>query len=83
MVNPEFKPILKEFYEESIKDDLEYIRFIGEESKVLQRIRESYQDNWKIVELCREILFENAKFARKLREGIEDDQRTIKELERL
>jgi hypothetical protein len=85
MVKTEWKDILKEFYEESIRDDLSFIRFIGEENNVLQRIREFHQNSLEeesiqIVLLCREVLFENAKFSKKLREGVEDDQRKIREL---
>ena len=80
MVDPEFKPILKELYEESIQDGLEYISFVGEENKVFQRIREKNQEDWQIVELCREILFENARSATRLRENIENERRKIKEL---
>jgi hypothetical protein len=72
--------ILKEYYEWSIKNYLEDIRFKGEENKVFQRIRENHANNWKIVELCRELLFDNAKFSKYLMERIEDDRRAIKEL---
>jgi hypothetical protein len=71
---------IKEMYEVSIKDELEYIRFIGEENKTLQNIRESHQSEWKIVEMCREIMFNNAKEVNSLLGEIEDDRRKIKEL---
>ncbi len=72
--------ILKEYYEWSIKNYLEDMRFKGEENKVFQRIRENYAGNWKIIELCRELMFDNAKFSQSLREKIEDDRKAIKEL---
>ena len=71
---------IKEMHEESIKDELEYIRFIGEENKVLQRIRESHQGEWQIVELCREIMFDNAKEVNSILGEIENDRSKIKEL---
>ncbi len=71
---------LKELYGESVQDSLEYIRFIGEENKTLQSIRESHQDKWKVVELCREIMFDNTKKVNSLLREIEDDRSKIKEL---
>lgn len=72
--------ILKELYEDWIWEDLDYIRFVHSENKVFQRIREANQGDWETVELCREILFDNAKLIDSLKEGIENDKRSIKEL---
>ncbi len=77
MVAPD---VLKEFYEYSIAERLDHIRFIGSENKVFQGIREQNQDNWQIVELCREILFENVKSVEYYMEGIENDRAEIKKL---
>jgi hypothetical protein len=71
---------LKEYYEWSIKNYLEDIRFKSEENKIFQRIRENHGGNWKIVELCRELMFDNVKFSQYLMKGIENDRRAIKEL---
>jgi len=64
---------------EDALDDLEYIKFINSENKVLQRIREKYQGNWEIVELCREALFENSKQISFLEERIANVTGTSKE----
>ncbi len=77
MVIPDF---LKNFYEDSISERLDHIRFISSENKVLQGIREQNQDEWQIVELSREILFENAKHIEYLRKGIGNDREAIKKL---
>jgi len=71
---------LKEYYESGIEDSLDYMKFIGEENKIFQRIRENFSHNWKIVELCRESLFDNVKRIQSLREGIENDREAIKKL---
>jgi len=71
---------LKEYYEWSIQDDLDLIKFIHSEGKVFQGIRERNQNSWKIVELCREILFDNAKWVQALMEKIEDGRNEIKKL---
>ncbi len=71
---------LKAFYEYSIVERLDHIRFIGSENKVLQAVREFHHDRWKVVELCREILFENAKAIEYYQEGIQNDRGSIKKL---
>lgn len=63
---------LKELYEDWIYGDFDYIKFIHSENKVLQSIRERNQDDGKIVELCKEALFENANLISFLKERIED-----------
>lgn len=74
---------LKKYYEESIEDGLGYIQSVNSENKVFQRIRETHQDDWQVVELCREILFENSKLINHLKEGIENDRQEIKKLSRV
>jgi hypothetical protein len=73
-------PFLKNLYEWFIDVDLDYIRFLGSENKVFQRLRENYQHNWEIVELCREALFDNAKEIAFLRGRIEDERANLKKL---
>jgi len=70
---------LKELYEFFIEEHLDWIKLKNEENKVLQRIREKNQSNWKIVESCREIMFENARFIDILRRDVENDRKQIKE----
>ena len=72
---------LKELYESFIEEHLDWIKLKNNENKVLQRIREKNQSNWKIVESCREIMFENARMIDILRRDIENDRRQIKELD--
>ncbi len=72
--------VLKDFYEYSIAERLDHILFISSENKVFQGIREQNQDNWQIVELCREIIFENVKAIEYYMEGIENDRNEIKKL---
>lgn len=71
---------IKEYYEWSIEERQRYIIFVGEENKVFQRIRENNQNDWKILELCKELLFENARLIQFYTEGIENDRKAIKEL---
>ena len=71
--------VIKRYYEGRITDSLNHILFIGEENRVFQRIRESHRNNWKIIELCREILFYNAKEIKYITKEIENDRVTIKE----
>jgi hypothetical protein len=75
-----FGNILKEYYEASIEDGLDYIKFLNSENKVFQELRENHQDNWEVVELCRETLFDNAKLIKFLTGRIEDDGEKIKKL---
>ncbi len=74
------KTYFKELYEEFIEDNLKYIRFIGEENKILQGVRENHYGEWKIVEACKEIMFDNVKEINALTEEIGDERRKIKEL---
>lgn len=76
--DPKF--LLRQLCERSIQDCHDYIRFAMEESKVLQRIREAYPDNWQIVEACREVLFDNAREIQCCYEQIELERAKIKEL---
>ncbi len=68
------------FYQEGIDDRRDYIKFIHKENKTLQSIRENFQSEWKIVELCREIMYENAKKINQLMVWINDDRTEIKKL---
>jgi flagellar biosynthesis chaperone FliJ len=78
MTNP--GSVLKELLEYSVEEDLNYMRFISLENKTIQRIREEHQKELETVELCREILFDNAKLMNFLKERIENDRRRIKEI---
>ena len=69
---------LKEYYEYSIAERLDHIRFIGSENKVLQEIREGHQKEWATVMKCEYILFENAKSLEYYLKGIENDRKAIK-----
>jgi len=70
----------KAYYEDSINEMLDHIQFINVENKTLQVIREANQGNWKIVELCREIIFENVRSVEFYFKGIENDREAIKKL---
>ena len=78
-----WQTFLKEYYEESINEKLGYIKSVNSENKLFQEIREKHHDNWEIVEMCREILFENVKLINRLQEGIENDRTEIKKLSRV
>jgi hypothetical protein len=69
---------MSSFYEWGIQEDLETIRSYQEELATFARIREAHQENWKIVEACREILFENAKAVRFLYRRIQDAKGQLK-----
>lgn len=75
--------VMAEYYESSMEEGLDYIKFINSENKVFQGIRETYQDNLEIVELIREILFENVKLMGFLKGKIENDRRENKEFSRI
>ena len=71
---------LKEFYDESLQDNFDYIKFVHSENKTFQEIRESHSKEWKIVELCREIIFENKKKLSLILKEMDYDRSKIKEL---
>jgi hypothetical protein len=72
--------LLRELYEDWIREDLDYIKFLNSGNKVFQELRERHQENWEIVELCREALFDNAKQIAFLSRRIEDERTKIKKL---
>ena len=72
--------VLRSFYEWSIQEDLDSIRSYQGEFATFARIREAHQDSWKIVEGCREILFENAKAVRFLYRRIQDAKGQLKSI---
>jgi hypothetical protein len=72
--------LLRGLYEEWINIDLDEIKSIHGENKDFQRIRERCHENWKTVEMCRELLFENVKLIKFLSERIQDVRGKIKEL---
>ena len=82
MENPGNKD-LKELYEEWVDDDMDHIKLIHTENKVFQRIRENNQDDWEMVELCRESLFDNANLITFLKERVEDVTSRCKEIGRV
>ncbi len=75
-----FKDLLIEYYQLSIYENIDWIKFINSEKKVLQRIRENNHDKGKIVELCREIMFDNVKFIEGCHKEINYDRNEIKKL---
>ena len=74
---------LLEYYRESVRDRLDYIRVVNVESGFYQELREKHHDNWETVELCREILWENVRLIDRLQEGIGNDRTEIKKLSRV
>jgi hypothetical protein len=71
---------IKELYDEWIEDDLDWIRLINEENKILQSVREIRSDKPETVMKCRELLFDNAKFVNVLTRRIENVRDEIKKL---
>lgn len=69
--------LLRELYQDWIREDLDYIKFLNSENKVFQELRENHSGNWEITMLCREALFDNAKLIKFLKERIEDDRAEI------
>jgi hypothetical protein len=69
MVSP--NNILKEFYEETEKDNLDQIRYLQSDIGEMNCLREQYSGDWEVVELCRSIIFENAHLIESLRKEIE------------
>jgi hypothetical protein len=72
---------LRSYYQGSIKDDLEGIQFYQRELSEFTRIRETHQEDWQIVELCREILWEITRQIKYLHERIEDARRALRAIE--
>jgi hypothetical protein len=71
---------LKEYYSTEIYSLKDSIRFYEDEIAVLNRIRENYSHNLNIVELCREIIFYNAKNIKEESNEIDGLRNSIKEL---
>lgn len=83
MQNPgSWESHLKELYEESFQDNIEYIQFIHEENKTMQEIREAHLGEW-IAELCREIIFSNNKKLPKILQEINYDRSQVKRFNEL
>ncbi len=72
--------LVKEIYEESIRERLHAIRKITSENKIYQALRERNPENAEIRLVCQEILYENVRMIDYLARGIEDDRAKIKEL---
>ena len=72
--------LVKEIYEESTRERLDYIRKINSENKIYQALRERNPENAVIRLVCQEILYENVRMIDYLAEGIEYDRAKIKEL---
>ena len=53
--------ILKEWYLCEIEQSKEYIALNKQWISTLTGFRESYQNNWQIVEACRELIFHHTK----------------------
>ena len=62
---------LKVLYEEWIDDDLRYLISLKRTNKIFQEIREKYPNNWELVEMCREAIFENNKLSSAIVERIQ------------
>ena len=77
--HPEVFP-LRDLYEDWIGQDLDYIKFLHSETKVFQELREKHQDNWEIVELCREALFDNSRLIKNLTKEADDVREKIRRL---
>jgi len=71
---------LKEYYLTEIYSLKDSIRFYEDEIAVLNRIRENYSHNLNIVELCREIIFYDAKNIKEESNEIDGLRNSIKEL---
>ncbi len=69
----------KELYEWMAEDTIESIREIHRDSSFFQGLRERHFDKWEIVELCREIIFENAKYLKRLTQDVEYYREQAKE----
>jgi len=74
---------VRELFEEWILNDLEEIGELSSENKLFQGLREKYDTNREIVEVCREILFLNARCIQHLKERIDDTKNRIKEFSRI
>lgn len=73
--------VLRDLYESWIWQDFDYIKYLNSENKIFQEIREKHSDNWEVVELCRESLFENAKLIKLLMQEIEGAREKIKAID--
>lgn len=71
---------LKGYYEFSIEERLSFIRSLATENGVFLGIRENHHSDWKIEQVCREILFDNSKLLKRLKESVDDDRAEIKKL---
>ena len=71
---------LIEFWEEGVEQAKEYIVLDKEWIATLNRIREEYPNNWRIVEACRELIFYYTKEIQEEAQEIEDLRKAISQL---
>lgn len=69
-----------ELYEAIVQENLEWIRQKNQANKLFQSIREKHPDEWEIVELCREALWDNTREIIQLTNEIEYARSEIKRL---
>lgn len=65
--------VIKLWLLSQIEESMQYIRLDKEWISTLNEFREKYQNNWRIVEACRELIFYHVK----------DIQEEAKEIERV
>ncbi len=72
--------LLKEWYLGQIEECKEYIQLDKQWIATLNGFREKYQHNWKIVEVCRELVFHHIKSIQGETKEIGNLKKTIKRI---
>jgi hypothetical protein len=76
----EIPNLAKDFYQEKIKDDLKFMRYLQTDVGRMQEIREANPDDWEIQELTRAIMFDEAQTIEGLKRQIEHGREELKKL---
>ena len=72
---------LLEFYRERIEDNLAFLQYLSRDIGEMNRTREACREDWELEELIREIIFDETQAMEDLRKEIENDRKTLRDLE--
>lgn len=70
----------KDFYEEKIENDFQFMRYLQTDVGKIQGIRETFADDWELEELTRSIIFAEVEIIQMLKGGIENGREDLKKL---
>ena len=76
----ELPNLVKEFYQEKIEDDLQFMRYLQADMGKMQEIREANPGDWEMEDLTRHIIFLEAQTIEGLKKEIENAREDLKKL---